>query len=65
MKQVSALLDEKAPADAAPFKAWLVQISQSTAEAATEGGGLFGLGGVQVSEAEKATITEVSRALGS
>ncbi|UPK02231.1 hypothetical protein [Bradyrhizobium sp. 170] len=65
MRQVSALLDEKAPADAAQYKARLLQISQSTAEAATEGGGLFGVGGVQVSEAEKATITEISRALGS
>ncbi|MET0705530.1 MAG: hypothetical protein ABWY82_01615, partial [Tardiphaga sp.] len=57
--------DAKAPDDAASFKAWLRQISQSTAEAATEGGGLFGLGGVQVSEAEKATLTEISNALGS
>jgi hypothetical protein len=65
LRQVSALLDAKAPDDAASFKAWLRQISQSTAEAATEGGGLFGLGGVQVSEAEKATLTEISSALGS
>ena len=65
LRQVSALLDAKAPDDAASFKAWLRQISQSTAEAATEGGGLFGVGGVQVSEAEKATLTEISNALGS
>ncbi len=63
-RQVSALLDTKAPGDAAAFKAWLQKISQSTAEAATEGGGLFGLGGVQVSDAEKATLTEISTALG-
>jgi hypothetical protein len=42
----------------------LRQISQSTAEAATEGGGLFGIGGVQVSDAEKATLAEISSALG-
>jgi Lytic transglycolase len=65
LRQVSALLDAKAPDDAASFKAWLRQISQSTAEAATEGGGLFGVGGVQVSDAEKATLTEISSALGS
>ena len=65
LRQVSTLLDAKAPDDAAAFKAWLRQISHSTAEAATEGGGLFGLGGVQVSEAEKATLTEISSALGS
>jgi hypothetical protein len=64
LRQVSALLDTKAPGDAAAFKTWLQQISQSTAEAATEGGGLFGLGGVQVSDAEKATLTEISTALG-
>jgi hypothetical protein len=39
------------------------QISQKTAEAASEGGGLFG-GGVQVSDAEKATLGEISSALG-
>ena len=64
LRQVSALLDTKAPADSAAFKSWLRQISQSTAEAATEGGGLFGIGGVQVSDAEKATLTEISSALG-
>ena len=64
LRQVSALLDTKAPGDAPAFKTWCQQISQSTAEAATEGGGLFGLGGVQVSDAEKATLTEISSALG-
>ena len=64
LKEVSKLLAAKAPADAAAFKDWLRQISQHTAEAATEGGGLFGLGGVQVSDAEKATLTEISSALG-
>ena len=64
LRQVSALLDTKAPGDAAAFKAWLRQISQSTAEAAKEGGGLLGLGGVQVSDAEKATLAEISTALG-
>ena len=65
LRQVSGLLDAKAPSDAAAFKAWLRQISQITAEAASEGGGLFGIGGVQVSDAEKATLTEISTALGS
>jgi hypothetical protein len=63
LRQISALLNDKAPADAADFKAWLRQISQSTAEAASEGGGLF-CGGVQVSDAEKATLAEISGALG-
>ena len=64
LRQVSALLDAKAPSDSAAFKAWLRQISQNTAEAATEGGGLFGIGGVRVSDAEKATLAEISSALG-
>ena len=63
LRQVAALVSSKAPGDAAAFKAWLRQISQSTAEAASEGGGLFG-GGVQVSDAEKATLSEISNALG-
>jgi hypothetical protein len=63
LRQVAAVLDAKAPDDAGAFKGWLRQISQKTAEAASEGGGLFG-GGVQVSDAEKATLAEISTALG-
>lgn len=60
--QVGALLDAKAPGDAAAFKAWLQQISQGVAEAATEGG-FAGFGGTLVSDAEKATLEEISNAL--
>jgi hypothetical protein len=63
LRQVSTLLNSKAPNDAAAFKTWLRQISQHTAEAASEGGSLFG-GGVQVSEVEKATLTGISQVLG-
>ena len=63
LRQISALLAAKAPDDATAFKDWLRQISESTANAASEGG-LLGIGGVQVSEAEKATLAEVSGALG-
>ncbi|MCP3471302.1 hypothetical protein NLM33_13275 [Bradyrhizobium sp. CCGUVB1N3] len=63
LRQVSAILAAKAPGDAAAFKDWLRQVSQKTAEAASEGGGLFG-GGVLVSDAEKATLGEISAALG-
>jgi hypothetical protein len=45
-------------------RAGFAQISQATAEAASEGGGLLGFGGVQVSEGEKATLAEISTALG-
>ena len=64
LRQVSAALAAKAPGDAAAFKSWLRQISQGTAEAASEGGGLLGIGGVQVSDAEKATLAKISAALG-
>ena len=62
LRQVAAALDAKAPGDAAAFKGWLRQISQHVAEAATEGG-LLGIGGMLVSDAEKATLNEISSAL--
>jgi len=62
LRQVTAVVDAKAPGDAAAFKGWLRQISQHVAEAATEGG-LLGFGGVRVSDAEKATLKEISSAL--
>lgn len=61
LRQVSTVLAAKAPGDAAAFKGWLRQVSQKTAEAA--GSGWFG-SGVQVSDAEKATLGEISSALG-
>src|SRR5262249_2446740 len=62
-RRVSAPLDRNAPTDASGFKDWLPQISQPAAEAASEGG-FFGVGGGRVSDAEKATLTEISAALG-
>jgi hypothetical protein len=62
LRQVSALLEAKAPEDAAAFKAFLHQTAQQVAEASKEGG-FLGFGGVQVSEAEKATLGEISTAL--
>lgn len=63
LHEVSQLLDSKAPADATGFKTWLRHIAENAAEAATEGG-FMGFGGTRVSEAEKATLAEVSKALG-
>ena len=62
LRQTSAVLDAKSPDDAAGFKAWLHGISERVANAAREGG-FMGFGGVRVSDAEKATLDEVSRAL--
>ena len=62
LRQVAALVTAKAPADAPAFKAWLEHIAENAAEASSEGG-FLGFGGVQVSEAEKATLTEIAAAL--
>jgi hypothetical protein len=60
--KVAGILDAKAPVDATAFKSWLREISQSVAQASTEGG-FLGIGGVAVSDAEKATLAEISSAL--
>jgi hypothetical protein len=60
--RVSTLLVTKAPEDAPAFKAWLTGIAQRVAEAAKEGG-FLGFGGVQVSQAEMATLAEIGTAL--
>ena len=62
LAKVDGILSAKAPGDADAFKTWLRQISQSVAEASTEGG-FLGIGGVPVSDAEKATVSEISRTL--
>ena len=63
LRGVAALVDAKAPQDAAGFKAWLLDVAKKAAEAGTEGG-FLGFGGVAVSEAEKATLQEIAAALG-
>jgi hypothetical protein len=63
LRVVSALVDAKAPEDAAGFKAWLSQVAQKAAESGNEGG-FLGFGGVTVSDAERATLAEISTALG-
>jgi hypothetical protein len=62
LRQVAGVVDTKAPGDATAFKSWLRQISQHVAEAAKEGG-FLGIGGVAVSDAEKATLAQISSAL--
>ena len=62
LRTVAALLDTKAPGDAAAFKSWLRDIGQKTAEAANEGG-FLGFGGVRVSDLEKATLADIATAL--
>lgn len=63
LREVTAIVDAKAPGEAAAFKTWLREISQKVAEATVEGS-FFGLGGARVSAAETATLRDISIALG-
>jgi hypothetical protein len=63
LREVSAIVDAKAPDEAIAFKTWLHEISQKVAEAAVEGS-FFGFGGVRVSDAERAALRDISKALG-
>jgi hypothetical protein len=63
LKHAAAIVDAKAPSDASAFKSWLRHIAQAVAEASSEGG-FLGFGGVPVSEAEKATLAQISAKLG-
>jgi len=63
LRSAATVVDQKAPADGAAYKAWLLHIANTVAEAAKEGG-LLGFGGVAVSDAEKATLAEIATALG-
>ncbi len=62
LRAVSGILDAKAPEDAAAFKSWLWSVARQAAESGKEGG-FLGFGGVAVSDAEKATLEEISSAL--
>jgi hypothetical protein len=63
LRHVAAYLDKNAPEDGAAVKAWLHDIGETVAHASSEGG-FFGLGGVTVSDAEKASLAEIDDALG-
>jgi hypothetical protein len=62
LRSAAAVVERKAPSDAAAYKAWLLQIANNVAEASKEGG-FLGFGGVVVSDAEKATLSEIAAAL--
>src|SRR5262245_60765215 len=63
LKNVAALVDRKAPGDAAEFKTWLQQVAQRVANASKEGG-FLGIGGTLVSEQEQAALKDTASALG-
>ena len=63
LREVTTIVDARAPGEAAAFKSWLCGISQKVAEATVEGS-FLGFGGVRVSEAETTTLRDISKALG-
>jgi hypothetical protein len=63
VRQAASVVEAKAPADAQAYKDWLLHVSENVAEASKEGG-FLGFGGVAVSDAEKATLSEIRTALG-
>jgi hypothetical protein len=62
LADIAATIDQKAGSDGVAIKAWLNQTAQAVADASREGG-FIGFGGVAVSDAEKATLDEVAKAL--
>jgi hypothetical protein len=62
-RDVAALLSQEAPGDAQQYKQWVYQAAQNSANAAKEGG-VFGIGGERVSEAEASALNDVAAALG-
>ena len=59
----SKILDTKAGPDAGPVKAWIYANAERVAQASSEGG-FLGFGGQKVSEKERATLAQLSTALG-
>ena len=63
-QQIAPILQTKTESgEAESYKRWLLVIGQEVAEASKEGG-ILGFGGTQVSDSEKATLSEVATALG-
>jgi hypothetical protein len=61
---VATLLDTRTtPEEAAGYKDWLIGVARATALGAREDTGFLGRGGVQVNDAERAAVEEVSRLL--
>ena len=56
------LVEQKAPLEATAYKGWLLKIASSVADASKEGG-FLGFGGIPVSDAERATLAELTDAL--
>jgi hypothetical protein len=59
----SALQQKASPEEADEIRRWLYQVGVDVAEAAKEGG-VFGIGGTRVSDAEKQALADLAQALG-
>ena len=64
IRAVNDIVSRKVKADEADeFKKWLLAVGERVAEASNEGG-IFGIGGERVSEAEKNVLRQIAFALG-
>jgi hypothetical protein len=64
IRAVNDIVSRKAkPDEADEFKKWLLAVGERVAEASNEGG-IFGIGGERVSEAEKNVLRQIAFALG-
>lgn len=61
-REVAALLEQKAPADAEGYKQWVYAVALESAKAAREGG-FLGIGGIRVNIAEEDALYEIAGAL--
>ena len=64
VRAVNELLDRKVKGEEGDeFKQWLLTVARRVAEAANEGG-IFGIGGERISDAEKNVLRQIAFALG-
>ncbi len=63
LRETASIVDAGAGEHAAPFKSWLLDVARQVAEAGLEDT-FLGFGGIRMSEKEKATLHEISEALG-
>lgn len=63
IRDAVALVEDKAPEEVDAYKAFIVTVAERAAEA-TKSGGVLGIGGERVSDAESAALDEIAAAAG-
>jgi hypothetical protein len=64
LAEIADLLDGKSdPAEAAGYKQWVLNAATAASQAAKEGAGFLGRGGVVVNDAEQAALAEIAASL--